>query len=78
MSHPPDLTEHRRLQTLLEPFQSHLHPVIANNAGAQARVLGVIYGCGNAKKDEISIITAHWRTEDIALWIKGKRTEVVV
>ncbi|KAF3825578.1 hypothetical protein GH733_005560 [Mirounga leonina] len=49
-------------ETPLRPFQPHLCPIIASK-GAQHRILGVICGHGNAKEDEVSIITADWCAE---------------
>lgn len=50
--------------TLLMLFQPHLSPIRASIAGAQPRILSVICEHGNAKEDEVSMIIAHWYTED--------------
>lgn len=50
--------------TLLMLFQPLLSPITTSKAGAQPRILSVICEHGNAKEDEVFMITAHWYTED--------------
>ncbi|XP_027955548.1 uncharacterized protein LOC114206132 [Eumetopias jubatus] len=65
-------------ETPLMPFQPHLYPIIASKAGAQPGILGVICGHGNAKEDDVSILTAHWCAEHSSPWIIGKNMHFAV